>query len=355
MVFREVAGRRAFGALLAASALLGRGPASHAAVELSDEAALVAEAWADVKRAFVDGGRLSAIDWEARRKVYLRERSYRSMDEARGAIRELLGELDDRWTRLLTPEELALTARRYTARGDDGGGVADDDASDGVVLLRGVRADGRPIALLRIGRMGARTPERVRAALAPLDAAPPAELWVDLRGNLGGSFASAVEVARLFLNSGERIVAVRRRAGPVETFDALDAGPYADLPLRLLVDRNTASAAEVLAGALRDNGRADLLGERTYGKGLIQTVAKLADGSALEITVARYETPAGRLVDQRGFEPDVPLDSECSARVVGGGGSAAAASGGNVVAAARAEAERGLTCAQQARPKRGVV
>lgn len=327
----SVVSRRVFGALLATPALLGLAPGAQAAAELSEEAAVVAEAWADVKRAYVDGGRLSALDWEGKRKTYLRERKYRSMDDARAAVRELIATLDDRWTRLISPDELALTARRY---GVTSSTEAVDGASDGVLLLTTSRPDGRTVALLRIGRMGAQTPERVRAALRPLAAAPPSELWLDLRGNLGGSFGSAVEVGRLFLRAGQRIVTVRRRSGPVETFDALDDGPYAALPLHVLVDRNTASAAEVLAGALRDNERADLRGERTYGKGVIQTVAKLSDGSALEITVARYETPAGRSINQRGFEPDVPLGAECAAQVpIDAEGS-------------RAEANRGLACVQ---------
>lgn len=333
------ASRRTFGALLAASALLGRAPDSLAAVELSEEAALVSEAWADVKRAYVDGARLSAVDWEGKRKLYLRERRYRSMEDARVAVRELLAALDDRWTRLISPDELALTARRYT---DRDASTDADDRSDGVVLLTERGADGRTIALLRIGRMGARTPERVRAALRPLLEQLPSELWLDLRGNLGGSFASAVEVGRLFLRGGQRVVAVRRRAGPVEPFEALEDGPLAQLPLHVLVDRNTASAAEVLAGALRDNDRADLRGERTYGKGVIQTVAKLPDGSALEITVARYETPAGRSINQRGFEPDVPLGAGCAAQVPTPG--AKPGSAADADSAARAEAERGLAC-----------
>lgn len=318
-------GRRATLAM-ATSVLLGGGRVSspaHAAVELSEEAALVAQAWGSVKLAFVDGGRLTQTDWEGKRARYLRGVNYKTMEQARGAIREMLVDLDDRWTRLISPEELELTSRRYT-------NVDTSDTSDGVELI----ADEGGVVLLRIGLMGARTPERVRTTLAGL-AAPPAELWLDLRGNLGGSFQAAVDVASLFLSKGQRIVSVRRRVGPLETFDAIEDGAYASVSLHVLVDRNTASAAEVLAGALRDNARADLRGERTYGKGVIQSVVKLNDGSALEITVARYETPAGRSINQRGFEPDAPL--VCAAQLPVD------------ARTSREEAKRGLACA------RGVV
>ena len=91
----------------------------------------------------------------------------------------------------------------------------------------------------------------------------------------------------------------------------------ADVPLILLVDRNTASAAEVFTAALQENARALVVGEKTYGKGLVQTIARLQDGSALVVTVARYETPLGRDINRVGIQPDVvvkcaPLDDlEC--------------------------------------------
>mmetsp|Transcript_405 Transcript_405/g.760 ORF Transcript_405/g.760 Transcript_405/m.760 type:complete len:122 (+) Transcript_405:49-414(+) len=78
-----------------------------------------------------------------------------------------------------------------------------------------------------------------------------------------------------------------------------------DVPLVLLVDKNTASAAEVFAAALQDNGRAQIVGEQTYGKGLVQTIARLQDGSALVVTVATYKTPLDRNINQIGIQPDV--------------------------------------------------
>ncbi|KAJ1636233.1 ClpP/crotonase-like domain-containing protein [Pavlovales sp. CCMP2436] len=242
------------------------------------------------------------------------------MAEARAAVREMVATLDDRWTRLISAEELALTAGRYIDAGSA-------DASDGVELLTADTTGGRKLALLRVARISKGTPGRVRAALAGLST-PPDELWIDLRGNLGGSFSAAVEIAGIFLAREQRIVAVRRRNGPLEVFNALEDG-NTEMPLHLLVDRNTASAAEVLVGALRDNDRADLRGERTYGKGVIQTVVKLSDGSALEVTVARYETPSGRSINKSGFEPDVQLSS-CAAQLPAS------------ESTSRAEAERGL-------------
>mmetsp|Transcript_22719 Transcript_22719/g.66964 ORF Transcript_22719/g.66964 Transcript_22719/m.66964 type:complete len:239 (-) Transcript_22719:20-736(-) len=232
----------------------------------------------------------------------------------------MLGTLDDRWTRLLDADELVRTQERFKES-------PGTDTQDGLTLSRAKTPSGRRIVVLRLPRISANSPARVRAALAGADTFD--ELVIDLRGNLGGNFNSAVDIAGLFLARDDQIVSVRRRAGVSETFAAVEDGPFAEVPLRVLVDRNTASASEVLAAALQENGRAKLVGESTYGKGLVQTIAKLRDGSALEITIARYETPSGRNINRSGLKPDV-LSDGCAAKLPD---------------TSNKEAERGVQCA----------
>lgn len=130
---------------------------------------------------------------------------------------------------------------------------------------------------------------------------------IDLRSNGGGNFPASVEVARMFLNKGV-IVYIADSAG---VRDVVEAEGKALLPgkkpLTVLVNSGTASAAEVLAGALRDNNRALILGERTFGKGLIQTTVPLSDGSAVNVTVAKYQTPSGIDIHKVGIFPDGKL------------------------------------------------
>ena len=126
---------------------------------------------------------------------------------------------------------------------------------------------------------------------------------LDLRDNPGGLLDEAVSVASVFLDGGP-VVSYERRDAQPRTLTAF-AGGDTTTPLVVLVDPGTASAAEVVAGALQDRNRAVVVGTRTYGKGSVQEPSTLSDGSALELTVGRYLTPAGRSLDGVGIEPDV--------------------------------------------------
>jgi carboxyl-terminal processing protease len=152
---------------------------------------------------------------------------------------------------------------------------------------------------------------QVRAAVNEADHAAdaagsgPAGVVLDLRGNPGGLLDEAVETASAFLDGGA-VVSYTRRTGGSVRLDAVAAGDVR-VPLVVLVDGGTASAAEVVAGALQDRGRAVLVGSRTFGKGTVQEPRTLPDGSALELTVARYRTPAGRNLEGAGLEPDIQV------------------------------------------------
>lgn len=132
-------------------------------------------------------------------------------------------------------------------------------------------------------------------------------LILDLRGNVGGFFPAAVELGRELLEQDMTIVTVVDNAKETSSYRTEVTGTLSVAPLVVMVDKNTASAAEVLAAALKENGRAKIVGETTFGKGLIQTIARLADGSALVVTVAEYRTPLNNDINKKGIEPDIAV------------------------------------------------
>lgn len=129
-----------------------------------------------------------------------------------------------------------------------------------------------------------------------------------MRNNPGGLLQAGIEIARLWLESGTIVYTVNRQ-GIQGSFEAFGSAITRD-PLVVLVNQGTASASEILAGALQDNGRAVLVGETTFGKGLIQSLFELSDGSGLAVTIAKYETPNHRDINKQGIKPDKVISSE---------------------------------------------
>jgi carboxyl-terminal processing protease len=155
-----------------------------------------------------------------------------------------------------------------------------------------------------------KTPELLQKEIERLQAAGLQGLILDLRGNTGGILESAIAVAELFLEKDRLVISTRGRTpDDTQKFQTAVGGPFADLPIVLLVDKGTASAAEILAGALQGNKRALLVGEKTYGKASIQSIFPLPDGSALRLTTAFYYTPDGKLIQGKGIEPDIKVES----------------------------------------------
>ena len=172
------------------------------------------------------------------------------------------------------------------------------------VRFRILNQGGRAVGYLRITQFSDSVPQLVRNAL--LESGEPFEaLILDLRNNSGGLVSAGVAVASDLLD-GTVIVETADRGG-IEARQQAAAGTIYDGPLLTLVNGGTASAAEILAGALQDQGRSTLVGSRTFGKGLIQTLISLGDGSGMAVTVARYLTPAGHDIQNRGIPPDQPL------------------------------------------------
>ena len=127
---------------------------------------------------------------------------------------------------------------------------------------------------------------------------------LDLRGNGGGLLSEAVLVSSIFIEDG-KIVSVRGRRRPERTEDAEGDAIDEDIPVVVLVDGGSASASEIVTGALRDRGRATIVGTRTFGKGLVQEVEQLSNGGVLDLTVANYYLPGGKTISTRGIKPQV--------------------------------------------------
>jgi carboxyl-terminal processing protease len=144
-------------------------------------------------------------------------------------------------------------------------------------------------------------------------------LLIDLRKNPGGLLEQAIKVSDMFLKEGAIVSTVGRNQKEKEITMATKKGKYTGFPVVILVDQYSASASEIVSGALQDNKRAMIVGEKTFGKGSVQSVIKLQDGSGLKLTVARYFTPRGISIQAEGITPDIEIeeiDSEAFAKTV---------------------------------------
>ncbi|MHC5821431.1 MAG: S41 family peptidase, partial [Nostoc sp.] len=162
--------------------------------------------------------------------------------------------------------------------------------------------EGTPIGYLRLTQFNANASTELAHAISSLEKKGAAAYILDLRNNPGGLLQSGIEIARLWLDSGIIVYTVNRQ-GIQGSFEAFGPALTND-PLVILVNQGSASASEILAGALQDNGRAQLVGETTFGKGLIQSLFELSDGSGLAVTIAKYETPEHRDINKLGIKPD---------------------------------------------------
>lgn len=162
---------------------------------------------------------------------------------------------------------------------------------------------------VRVSNFTGNTDSDLEDALARLEAgdSPLKGLVLDLRNNGGGLLNQAVEVSDMFLESGQ-ILSIKRRHNKVtKVYDASPSQKVRTYPMIVLINGGTASASEIVAGALQDQKRALVLGTTSFGKGSVQTVETLRDGSGLKLTIARYYTPSGRSIQAKGIEPDIFL------------------------------------------------
>ncbi|PSN20001.1 peptidase S41 [filamentous cyanobacterium CCP5] len=340
---------------------------------------LVDEVWQLIDRNYVDAT-FNQVDWDSVRTEYL-ERSYTDSEEAYTAIREMLEQLDDPYTRFMDPQEFRNmqidTSGELTGVGIqisqdeetneivvvspiedtpafeagirsqdvitaiDGETTEGMDLSDAVSKIRGpvgssvtitVDREGRTIdfeisrarieihpvrysfqegeegtvGYIRLTQFSANAASEMQEAIKALEEREVTGYILDLRSNPGGLLYSSIDIARMWLEDGT-IVSTVNRQGVVDE-EAADHQALTDRPLVVIVDGGSASASEILSGALQDNDRAVLVGTRTFGKGLVQSVRSLADGSGVAVTVAKYLTPSGRDINKHGIDPDVEIE-----------------------------------------------
>jgi carboxyl-terminal processing protease len=168
------------------------------------------------------------------------------------------------------------------------------------------RSLGGGIEYVQIKTFARRVANDLEAALG--QAPPRRGLVLDLRGNPGGLFDEAIAICDLFLTDGLIVTAAGKGGRLVEQHLAHGPRTQPDYRVAILIDGGSASAAEIVAGALRDRGRARLFGARSYGKASVQSILELSDGAGLKLTVARYLTPSGNRIEGQGIEPDEAVE-----------------------------------------------
>jgi carboxyl-terminal processing protease len=179
------------------------------------------------------------------------------------------------------------------------------------IEIHPVRASKNPsskgdIGYIRLNTFSANATEEMRDAISDLEKQNVVGYILDLRSNPGGLLYSSVEIARMWLSQGD-IVSTVDRQGETDRQKANNRA-LSSKPLVVLVDGGSASASEILSGALQDNKRALLVGTKTFGKGLVQSVRGVGNGSGLAVTIAKYFTPSGRDINHQGIQPDVKIE-----------------------------------------------
>ncbi|MCF7873927.1 MAG: S41 family peptidase [Candidatus Omnitrophica bacterium] len=162
------------------------------------------------------------------------------------------------------------------------------------------------IGYVKIAEFRESTAKDLERALADLKKKKLAGLILDMRNNPGGLLSSAVDVSSLFLKKGLEIVSIDSRNQEKVVYKSDSFSPkLIEIPVVVLINKGSASGSEIVAAALRDNNRAVLIGETTFGKGSVQTIIPLSDGSAMRLTTSRYYTPAGISIHEKGIKPDI--------------------------------------------------
>lgn len=166
--------------------------------------------------------------------------------------------------------------------------------------------DGTKVGYIRLKQFNANASKEMREAIRDLEKQGSQGYVLDLRSNPGGLLEASVDIARQWLDEGT-IVSTKTREG-IQDVRRATGNALTDRPVVVLVNEGSASASEILSGALQDNERGLLVGQKTFGKGLVQSVRGLSDGSGLTVTIAKYLTPNGTDIHKNGIRPDVPVE-----------------------------------------------
>ena len=162
---------------------------------------------------------------------------------------------------------------------------------------------GAKIGYLRLKQFNAKSPKEMSLSINKLEKQQPFGYVLDLRSNPGGLLEASIEIARQWINTGI-IVSTKTKDGITDIRKAKSRA-LTNRPVVVLIDEGSASASEILSAAIKDNKRGLLVGKKTFGKGLVQSVRSLSDGSGLTVTVAKYLTPSGKDINKNGIEPDI--------------------------------------------------
>jgi len=169
------------------------------------------------------------------------------------------------------------------------------------------KGDDKKIGYIRISDFGATTAKELRDALNALEKKDVIGYVLDVRNNPGGYLTAAIDVSDAFLDSGEIVSTRGKNKSDIERTFAKPGDLANGKPVVVLINHGSASASEIVAGALQDNGRGLVMGSQSFGKGSVQQQKPLGDGTAIHITIARYYTPSGRSIQNEGITPDVEV------------------------------------------------
>lgn len=166
--------------------------------------------------------------------------------------------------------------------------------------------NGKRIGYIKLREFSAHAADQMRRAIRDLNGKQADAYVLDLRDNPGGLLQASIEIARMWMNEGQIVRTVDRIGGG--DFPKANRTALTNRPLAVLVNGNSASASEILTGALQDNKRAMVIGSQTFGKALVQSVHELGDGSGVAVTIAHYYTPKGTDINHKGISPDIKID-----------------------------------------------
>jgi carboxyl-terminal processing protease len=162
------------------------------------------------------------------------------------------------------------------------------------------------IGYIRLNQFSANASKEMKDAIQNLEAKKVSGYILDLRGNPGGLLYASIEIAQMWMNKGTIVFTIDRQG--TQDKQVANGSALTNKALVVLVDKGSASASEILSGALQDNKRAILVGNQTFGKGLVQSVQPLKSGSGLAVTIAKYHTPSGKDINKHGIDPDVKVE-----------------------------------------------
>jgi carboxyl-terminal processing protease len=336
---------------------------------------LIDEVWQVIDRQYVDGT-FNKKNWRDIRRQYL-SKNYSTKEQGYKAIREMLKQLGDPYTRFMDPKEFkdlqvetsgqlvgvgiqlsmdektkklvvispiegTPAARAGIISQDiilkiDGKSTKGMDINKAVSLIRGqegtnvtltiqrgsqnidyklarqqieihpveakYRKNEGGIGYVRLKQFSANAADEMRTEIQKLESQGAQGYIIDLRSNPGGLLYGAIDIARMFLNDG-KIVSTKSRKGTEEVQSANQTALVPKKPIVVLVDGGSASASEILSGALQDNKRAQLVGMKTFGKGLVQSVRPLSGDAGMAVTIAKYYTPNNTDINKKGIKPD---------------------------------------------------